>query len=124
MVPYEVPVLPTKYEQMCVAVLGAVRGDAEYRDNCWKYMEKMVRGFLAYAEIPEDHVTLLKWNGNDDESSQFSPSERGGAYTMAGATVLGADGFCWRLGLRIVLKPMAKVWFAFLVAEQGDRPLV
>jgi len=115
--------LSTKYEEMCEAALEGVKRSSEYRENCWRYMETLVRGFISYAVIPEDRITLLKWNGFDDERSQFAPPENGGVYTMAGATVLGKDGF-WRLGLRILLPPMSKVWFAFFVAEQEGRPVV
>ena len=44
-------------------------------------------------------------------------------HSLQGAAVLGEDGF-WRLGVRIFLKPLATIWFAFFVAEQNGHPVV
>jgi hypothetical protein len=112
----------SKYQEMCDAVMESERLKGEYREHCWQYMGTIYKGFLAYTQIPDGRVTLLKWNGSDDEKSRFSPSD-GGAYAMAGATILGEDGF-WRLGIRILLMPISTVWFAFFVAEQDGRPVV
>lgn len=113
----------SKYQEMCEAVIEAERQRAEYREHCWQYMATLYNEFLEYTETPANLVTLLKWNGSDDENSCFSPPEKNMVYALPGATVLGEDGF-WRLGLRIFLKPIATVWFAFFVAEQEGRPLV
>ena len=113
----------SKYEEMCQSVIEAQNRDAEYRDRCWRQLATLYNGFLQYTQTPANRVTLLKWNGHDDETSRFSPPESGiGAYTIQGAAVLGSDGF-WRLGIRIFLEPMATVWFAFFVAEQDGHPV-
>jgi hypothetical protein len=107
---------------MCTAVLEAEKSKAEYRDHCWKYMATIFNGFLSDCGIPQNHVTLLKWNGSNNDESRFSASD-GGAYTFPGAAVLGDDGF-WRLGVRIFLEPMATISFVFYVGEEGGCPLI
>jgi len=115
--------MPTKYEEMCDAVATSQRNIDQYRTDCWNYLAALYNGFIVYSGIPQENVTLLKWNGSDDDLSQFSPPENGGKYSLQGAAVLGNDAF-WRLGVKIFLKPWATIWFAFFVAEHDGRPTV
>ena len=115
--------MATKYEEMCNAVVTSQRNIDQYRDHCWNYLATLYNGFVMYSGVPQENITFLKWNGSDDDLSQFSQPENGEQYTLQGAAVLGEDGF-WRLGVRIFLKPMATVWFAFFVAEQNGHPVV
>jgi hypothetical protein len=64
--------LATKYEEMCDAAHMAQAKQDEYQHRCFRHMTSLFKGFLSYCGIPQERVTLLRWNGLAGKDSMFT----------------------------------------------------
>jgi hypothetical protein len=119
----------SKYEDMVGAAAAAQTNWSQHRDRCLGYVKFFVNGLMAYAEIPPDQITFLRWNGATGNDRKYTEVEEGDKYTAMGATALDeADGY-WHLGIRISLVHSAAllprwVFFVLCAAEEDKKPMV
>jgi hypothetical protein len=108
----------TKFEEMRESVDQGISKWAEYRSQCIKDMNLLVRGFLTYCGIPHENVSFSPLDDADDKEA-----EERRKFGMVGAMHWGPDGF-WHLGLVIKLHPFKSVLIELCVNNNKGKLFV
>jgi hypothetical protein len=118
----------TKFDEMRDAANKGRRDFIAFRDRSWGYLIKLVTGFSEHCGVPNDQITLLRWNGLTGDERAYSASGDGKYVIPQAAEFDEEDGY-WHLGVRVTLSDPGNFpvnWFAFTlcVTEEQCKPVV
>ncbi|MDR3764444.1 MAG: hypothetical protein P4M01_10145 [Acidobacteriota bacterium] len=112
------------YNDMRNAALKSQQQFNSMQERVYSCFAKIVRGLITYSQVPQDAITLLKWNGSTSDERDYCPAEPGKMFTLPGATIFDdSDGY-WHLGLCIGLTQLQFVSFVLCITEQDGAAKV
>lgn len=110
----------SKFDELCRSFAEARRQYSAYRDEHFRFADRLIRGLIEYFEIPQSQIRYVPTDEEVKTNDQ---------YTLLGAMHLDNDTF-WHLGVIITFFdkpdrfPKQPVLFVFRMKQKSDKFII